>query len=70
VEAVAELGRHHPVVRCRWIAADQGLGQMIAVAFAGVDQVHAKLPGPPEQRVDLLLDEASPPLAAKLPACK
>lgn len=40
--------------------ADEGLGQMIAVAFGGVDQVHAKLPGPPEQRVDLLLGEASP----------
>jgi hypothetical protein len=68
VELVAELGGDHPLVALLVDgAADERLGQVVAVAFGGVEQVGAKLPSPPQQLVDLLLGEAPPPLAAKLP---
>jgi len=35
--------------------ANEGLGQMIAVALGGIDQVHAQLTRPAHQPVDLVL---------------
>jgi hypothetical protein len=44
-----------------------GLGEVVAVALGGVDQVDAKSPSLSQQLVDLVLGEALAPLAAKLP---
>jgi len=37
-----------------------GLGEVVAVALVGVDQVDIKLPSPSQQLVDIVLSEAPP----------
>ena len=44
-----------------------GLGEAVAVALGGVDQVHAELPRASEQPVHLRWGEAPPPLTTQLP---
>jgi hypothetical protein len=54
VELVAELGGHQPVLPV--VAdggADERLGQVVAVAFGGVDQVDAEASGSAQQ-LDLM----------------
>ena len=47
-----------------------GLGEVVAVALGGVDQVHAKLPSPSQELVDLMLRKRrlhSPPSCRSQP---
>ena len=65
---MAELGGDHPVVPpLADGGADERLGQVIAVALSGVDQVHPQLVGAAQELVHLRLGEASSPFAAPLP---
>src|ERR1039457_3515668 len=57
VEVMAELGGHKPkrAVVTAEIIADQAFGKVVAVAFGGVDQVHASLPRLMENGIGLTL---------------
>jgi hypothetical protein len=68
VKSVAELGGDHAVVPLLVDRlADEGLGQVVAVALGGVHQVHAEFSSPSYQPVHLVLGEPPSPLAAELP---
>jgi hypothetical protein len=68
VELVAELRRDHPLVPAAGDrAADQRLGQVVAVALGRVDEVDPEVGRPGEHGGDLVLGEVLAPLAAELP---
>lgn len=50
--------------------ADQRLGEVVAVALGGIDEVDAQLAGPPHDPVDLDLRELLAPLPTELPSAQ
>ena len=72
VEVVAELGRDEPVrtVVAAEVIADQPLGEVIAVAFGGVDEVDADFGRLVEDGVRLGLGKGAAPLTTILPGAK
>src|ERR1022692_3226096 len=72
VEVMAELGGNEPerAVVAAEVIADQAFGEVIAVAFGGVDQIDPKLARFVEDGVRLGLGEGAAPLSAILPGAK
>ena len=68
-EVMAELGGDDPAraVVAAEVIADQALGEVVAVAFGGVDEVDAQFGGLVEDGVHLGLGEVAAPFAAELP---